>query len=88
MNNFGDRSNPWFVLLMGEEWFVDMVREKWTSLQSDSLIRACVEYDEAYLRSHEEELALAGEGYVENAYALVEWLYARIDWLDDEWLVE
>ncbi len=88
LNAYGDRSNPWFVLLMGEDWFVDLVCEKWTSLQTDDLIRACVEYDEAFLSSHEEELALAGEGYVENAYALVEWLYTRIDWLDEEWLVE
>ncbi len=87
VNDFGDRSNPWFILLMGEDWFVDMVREKWTSLHVEGALEACLQYEEEYLSTYEEDLILVDEYAVENAYNLLEWIRTRIEWLDTQWLI-
>ena len=88
MDEFGDRSNPWFVLLMGEDWFVDMVREKWTALHNAGALEACLQAEEEYLVNYEKDMGYAAEGSLEYAYELLEWVRTRIEWLDEEWVKE
>ena len=88
MESAGDRSNPWFVLLMTEDWFVDMVSEKWTALHNAGALEACLATEEEYLLTYEQDMLYAQEDALENAYALLEWVRTRVAWLDEEWVKE
>lgn len=85
---FGDRSNPWFILLMKEQWFVDMVREKWTALRSSGALDACLAAEEAYLTEYEAELSVMDPDSVSYARDRLEWVRARFAWLDSQWLTQ
>ena len=39
VNQYGDRSNPWFIVLMKQDWFQNRVKEKWTEMNEDKLMQ-------------------------------------------------
>lgn len=80
-----DNSNPWFVLAMKMEAFQTIVRDRWKKLSdsgalTDTTIRVLADIE-----------ALAGDLGEENAEKLekgreiVEYVNARIRWLDEQW---
>lgn len=83
---FGDRSNPWFIVLMKQDWFVDLAEQKWTQLQSEGKIDACVEEEIRILEVYKDDLNKDSEWAVDNAYLLFEWIENRIDWMDETFL--
>lgn len=86
VNTMGDRSNPWFILLMTEDWFQEMVREKWTSLRLSGELEKCLLYEEQYIKTHEAEINIKEDYIVGGAQSTLEWIRARIEWLDTQWL--
>lgn len=88
MKEYGDRSNPWFVLLMQEDWFLDMVREKWTTLHENGTLEDCLKAEEDYLATYEKDMLYAGENVLYAADYLLDWIRTRIGWLDEQWLLE
>lgn len=88
MKEFGDRSNPWFVLLMQEDWFLHMVSEKWTSLHEAGTLEACLKAEEDYLTTYEKDMLHTSAGGINGAINLLAWIRARIEWLDEQWLLE
>ena len=82
----GDRSNPWFVLLIKQDWFREMVSEKWTALAEKRSVRACVDAEIDILDSCSDELNTARKGSVQGAYNVILWLNRRLDWMDSQFL--
>lgn len=78
----GDRSNPWFILLMKQEWFSDMAKEKWTELYNSKAIRECIREEIAILEEYKDDLNKTDEWATESSYQLLNWIYDRIDWMD------
>lgn len=37
VRSYGDRSNPWFVLLMKQDWFVERVANRWKEVREEAL---------------------------------------------------
>ncbi|MBR1664536.1 MAG: CotH kinase family protein [Ruminococcus sp.] len=84
----GDRSNPWFILLMKQDWFADLAKEKWTSMKSDKLIESCVEEEKTLLDKDKEDLCMTDEWAVDSAAQLFKWIEGRIKWMDKKFVKE
>lgn len=84
----GDRSNPWFILLMTEDWFVDLVREKWTQIRNDGSLEACLLAEAEYLDTYKKELSIMDNWSVSGAHDLLTWIRTRMEWLDTQWLIQ
>lgn len=83
---FGDRSNPWFILFMKQDWFVQMAEQKWTGLQNEGKIDGCVEEEIRILEAYKDDLNKDSEWAADNAYRLLEWIENRIGWMDETFL--
>ena len=86
VEDFSDRSNVWFILFMKEDWFVEMVKERWADLQAEGALMAIVEAERAYIDAYEKELTVSKSKAVEKAHDTLDWVEKRIAWLDEEWL--
>ena len=83
-----DNSNPWFVLAMKLDGFREIVRNRWKALSKSGALT------ETTARVLEDIEDLAGDLGAENAEKLengrkiVEYVNARIRWLDGQWGAE
>ena len=83
-----DNSNPWFVLAMKLDGFREIVRNRWKALSESGALT------ETTARVLEDIEDLAGDLGAENAEKLengrkiVEYVNARIRWLDGQWSAE
>ncbi len=84
----GDRSNPWFILLMRQDWFVDMVREKWTEMKNAGVLMKCISEETEILETYKDDLNKTDEWATDCSYQLIDWILSRIDWLDEQWLIQ
>ena len=71
---------------MKEDWFVEMVKERWAELQAEGALMAIVEAERAYIDAYEKELTVSKSKAVEKAHDTLDWVEKRIAWLDEEWL--
>ncbi|MBR1862954.1 MAG: CotH kinase family protein [Ruminococcus sp.] len=82
-DSFGDRSNPWFIVLAKQDWFRQRASEKWQALNGQGAIRACIDEEKAILETYREDLNRPADGAVDAAYSLLDgWLTQRLDWMD------
>lgn len=86
VNQYGDRTNPWYVLLASEDWFMDLVKERWAELDSKNAIKNAINDQIEQLETYRDDLNFVEEWAVDCAYGVIEWVYDRIDWLDKVWL--
>ena len=78
----GDRTNPWFVILIKQDWFKALASEKWTSLKDTGLIDKCIADEKIYLEVYKDDLN--EDGGVDCAYDLFKWINARLKWMDKQ----
>ena len=78
----GDRTNPWFVLLIKQDWFKALACEKWTALKDAGGIDKCLDDEKAYLETYKKDLNR--DSGVDCAYDLFKWIEARLKWMDGE----
>ncbi|MGN0165312.1 MAG: CotH kinase family protein [Lachnospiraceae bacterium] len=86
VDQYGDRSNPWFILLMTQDWFVEMVKERWTEIQTSGLLAQCIAEEAAYIEKYDADLNVIESWATACSYDLLDWINARINWLDSQWL--
>ncbi|WP_294406815.1 CotH kinase family protein [uncultured Ruminococcus sp.] len=84
----GDRSNPWFIILMKQDWFVNCVKEKWTALKADNALQGCIDEEVAYLEKYKNDLNKTDEWATESADKLLDWIRNRLYFLNGEWLIK
>ena len=80
----GDRTNPWFVLLIKQDWFRQLASDKWTAMVNGGEIERCLTEEKAYLEQYKDDLNR--DGGVDCAYDLFKWIEARLKWMDGEFL--
>lgn len=78
----GDRSNPWFILLMKQDWFVELVKDKWTEMYNDGTLRGCIKEETAILEKYDKDLNKSADYATACAFDLFKWINKRLDWLD------
>ena len=83
----GDRSNPWFIILMKEDWFQQKVKEKWTALQKEDLLAKVLKEERDLLIKYKDDLNRQSKIETGTANAVLDWIEDRIQWLDEEWLL-
>lgn len=82
-----DRSNTWFITAMKQEWFADIVKEKWQSLSERNAIVNTV----MSVKEHTALLAndLGEEAWkTDKAAEICAYVVKRKRWLDKQWLAE
>ena len=84
VNSKGDRTNPWFVILIKQDWFKALADEKWASCKED--IAKCITDEKAVLELYKDDLNI--EWGVDSAAQLFKWIEARIRWMDKKFITE
>ena len=88
VETYGERSNPWFILLMGQDWFVEKVKERWTELRTTGKkdktdpITLCMKEEKALVETYSNDLKKAGSNAVNLANGLISWVEKRIKVMD------
>ena len=87
VNQYGDRTNPWFVLLMGTDWFTELVKEKWTELNNENKINSVIKLCSNTIKNYWDEFTIEKfNSYPQSAQSLVKWVKERVNWLNTQWL--
>lgn len=87
VNQYGDRTNPWFVLLMGTDWFTELVKEKWTELNNENKINSVIKLCDSTIKNYWDEFTIEKfNSYPQSAQSLVKWVKERVNWLNTQWL--
>lgn len=81
----GDRSNPWFIVLCKQDWFMDTVKEKWTEMSQEKLLQGCIKTEREYLKEYDADLRKGEEWGPDSAEDLFNWIENRIYWLNSQW---
>lgn len=84
----GDRSNPWFIILCKQDWFMDAVKEKWTEMSREKLLQGCIKTEREYLKEYDADLRKGEEWGPDSAEDLFNWIENRIYWLNSQWVIK
>ncbi len=84
VNRYGDRTNPWFVVLMTEDRFRDLVAEKWAECYGGGAIPEKLAGIESYIEEYADDLNKSAEWATGSAGELLNWVNKRCKWLDRE----
>ena len=82
---FGERSNPWFILLYKQKWFRDRVRAKWRSLGGSNGVARCIALENAYISLYRPDMDRRTPGIMDEADLWLQWVQMRADWLETRW---
>ena len=87
VSQYGDRTNPWFVLLMSTDWFTSLVKEKWTEMNSENKINSVIKLCSSTIKTYWDEFTVEKfNSYPQSAESLVKWVKERVNWLNTQWL--
>lgn len=84
----GDRSNPWFIILCKQVWFMATVKEKWTEMSQEKLLQGCIKTEREYLKEYDADLRKGEEWGPDSAEDLFNWIENRIYWLNSQWKIK
>ena len=83
-----DNSNPWFVLAMKLEGFQEIVKNRWRELSGSGVLRDTVRQVLADIEDLAGDLGEEKAGKLTEGKKIVEYVNARIEWLDTQWATE
>lgn len=83
VDDFGDRSNPWFIELMKQDWFKKRVYARWQELSAAGTVADCLDEEARILEGYRDDIG-KNEGWkVDCALELVEWTRQRSEWMTE-----
>ena len=80
VKEYGDRSNPWFILLAKEDWFRALCKKRWGEVREGVI--AAMDWEKAFMESHREALSKDYRSSPDSARHVLEWLDDRMRWMD------
>lgn len=83
-----DNSNPWFVLAMKLEEFRSIVRERWKALSGSGVLTETTRQVLADIEDLAGDLGEENAGKLTEGKKIVDYVNARIRWLDGQWNAE
>ena len=83
VDNFGDRSNPWLILLYSADWFQELVKEKWA--ERYPYIIETLEDVRNTVDTYSADFNLSESGRSGRAKAIINWVSNRCEYLSELW---
>ena len=83
-----DNSNPWFVLAMKLEGFRSIVRERWKAMSGSGVLTETTRQVLADIEDLAGDLGEENAGKLTEGKKIVDYVNARIRWLDGQWNAE
>ncbi|MCD7732617.1 MAG: CotH kinase family protein [Oscillospiraceae bacterium] len=83
VDNWGDRSNPWLILLYSADWFQELVSEKWQERYS-YILEALDEVTET-VETYSDDFDKDGKSRSSSAFATIRWTRNRVEYLNTLW---
>lgn len=83
VDNWGDRSNPWLILLYSADWFQDMVKEKWA--ERYPAIRQTLADVRNTVNTYSSDFDKDGAHRASRAKATLDWTESRVEYLNELW---
>ncbi len=83
VDNWGDRSNPWLILLYSADWFQELVKEKWQERYS-YILEALDEVTET-VETYADDFNKDGKSRSSSALATIRWTKKRVEYLNTLW---
>ncbi len=83
VENWGDRSNPWLILLYSADWFKELVMEKWQE-RYPAILEALANEREN-VNSHTQDFNKDGVRRSSRAIATLDWVDSRVEYLNSLW---
>ena len=84
----GDRSNPWYIVLATQDWFMELVKERWEEVYTEDGFLKILNEAYALIEDNEEEFKRQRPEAVIGGRSTLNWVKARMEWLDGEWGTE
>lgn len=86
INKYGDRSNPWFIILYKQPWFKQLVKQKWSEIGGSAGISKCVNEERALIERYKPDLNRRTSGIMSGALTNLNWIEKRAQLLgSDRW---
>lgn len=82
---YGDRSNPWLILLAKQDWFHQLCVDKWTSEKGN--IRNAIAAERQILRDYKADLNAKEPYGTGSAESTIQWVENRLKWMDSTFAV-
>lgn len=83
VENYGDRSNPWLILLYSADWFQQLVKEKWT--ERYPYIIEALEDVRNTVDTYSADFNLSESKRTGRAKAIINWVSDRCEYLNELW---
>lgn len=83
VERFGDRSNPWLILLYSSDWFKELVKEKWH--ERYPAILAALEAEREIVNTYTADFNKDGTGRASRAKTTINWTENRVKYLNTLW---
>lgn len=81
-DKYGERGNPWFIVLYKQDWFRRLVCERWGELRATGAIDAALEEENIVISMYSRDIGVSTKAKV------LSWIRERIAWLDTVWIAE
>ena len=86
MSTFGDRSNPWFIVLYKQWWFRELVSKRWTAIGGSEGIAKCIAEEDAVISRYNGDFNRRNSGASSSGRYYLNWIQRRAEWLDTLWM--
>lgn len=77
----GDRSNPWMVVLMGQDWFRERARNRLNELINNGTVASCIATERSLIVKYKNDLSKKYSNAYNSCMSIIDWIERRIDWL-------
>ena len=84
----GDRSNPWYIVFATQDWFMELVEERWREVYTEDCLLQILGETYALIEENEEEFKRQRSDAPIGGVETLNWVKARMEWLNGEWGTE
>ncbi len=85
ISQYGDRSNPWFIVLYKQGWFRDIVKQRWAEIGGANGVAGCIAEENALINQFAADLNRKDSYTADAARANLNWIQKRANWLNGLW---
>lgn len=85
ISQYGDRSNPWFIILYKQSWFREIVKTRWAEIGGPNGIAKCIAEENALIDQFARDMNRKDSYTADAARGNLRWIQNRANWLDTLW---